>query len=166
MSEAANERINEHLAKENERLQRELSEVRAMLGRPVNVNVTGPEGATLTKIGEYLPQLTHLSTNTAEVGGKLANMVSHQITTNVKFDTMIHTLDRIADSLDRLIPEPPEGGPEADDRHFHMEAGAPWDGRLCKKYGLTWSVVDPGDLDPLSAGDQCTAKHAVWKEEA
>lgn len=164
--EAATGRINEVLAERNEELEKELAEMRALLGRPLNVNVQSANQDVLKKIGDYLPQLTHLSTNVAEVGGKLvqANALTEQ--TNRSLGHLVSHLATIAETLDRLIPEPPEGGPEADDRYFHMEAGAPWDGRLCKKYGMAWSVVDPGDMDPLNVGDPCAASHAVWRGEA
>lgn len=113
--------FNEHLAAENERLERQLTELRAMLGKPVTVNVQSPDSHVMQQIAQYLPQLTHMSTNISMVASALQNgnvaagigMVAAHLDGNTRM------MGRVAEALGRLIPEPPESGPDPDDRYFH-----------------------------------------------
>lgn len=110
--EAATDRINEVLAEENERLKQDLLRTRALLERPVTVNIQSSDAATLKKVGEYLPQLTHLASNVATVGGELIQARKHAEThgkalleSQKKLD---QTMRRIAAALERAYPIPEE----------------------------------------------------------
>lgn len=96
------ERLNLHLAEELLRTGEELASLRALL-----------QGAQardehLRKILEYMPQLTHLSTNVSHVAsavqatnGTLNVISSHGI-------NAVDQLTRIANALERLAPPPKE----------------------------------------------------------
>lgn len=73
-SDAISQGINAHLEQENERLRRELDEVRAMLSRPVNVVLQNPQQSTLTQISQYLPQLTNIATNLSYVASAIQSV--------------------------------------------------------------------------------------------
>lgn len=161
-----NAAFNEHLAAENERLEKEIGELRTLLGRPITIQA--PEENVLRKIGEYLPKFGELAANTATIAGEMKQerkAVAQRYDQQVRqMGHLIDHLSRVGEALERLLPEPPVGGPEPDDRFIHLEAGALWDGRVCKKYGLVWECHDPGDADPLNPGDQCTVSHKVWSQ--
>lgn len=67
MADALSEGINAHLVEQNDRLSRELEELRTLLRQPVNIQVQSPDSATLNRIGQYLPQLTNIATNLSYV---------------------------------------------------------------------------------------------------
>lgn len=67
----------EILERDNRDLREQIESLQAVLNRPVNVRVEqppAPEQATLKKIGEYLPQLTHISTNLSHVASAVQNV--------------------------------------------------------------------------------------------
>jgi hypothetical protein len=63
MTDALTQGINDHLVSENERLSRELDQLRAALKQPVSIQVQSQDAATLSRIKDYLPQLTNIATN-------------------------------------------------------------------------------------------------------
>lgn len=80
--------INSQVLEENARLTAELQQARALLERPIEVNVRGDRdvGALLVKIKDYLPQLTILATNVAYVASALQAQNKHlaEIATSLK----------------------------------------------------------------------------------
>jgi len=97
---AANAAFNEALAEENERLNKELGDMRALLGRAVNVNVQAPEQATLKKIGDYLPQLTHISTNLSQVASAIQASNNTAVTLATRLAEQNALLQRIAEGIE------------------------------------------------------------------
>lgn len=93
-TQAATDVINEALADENEKLQRQLREMQSLLGRPINVNVQSPDQETLRKIGEYLPQLTFMATNISMVASAIQAVNANAIATT-------KMLERIAVALEK-----------------------------------------------------------------
>lgn len=68
MSDDVTRRI---LEQDNARLQKEMDDLRDLLGRPVAVTVQSPDSEALRTISQYMPQLTHLSTNMSYVASNL-----------------------------------------------------------------------------------------------
>ncbi|NUS02077.1 MAG: hypothetical protein HOV97_05880 [Nonomuraea sp.] len=112
-------KLNDHLAEENQRLSKEIDDMRALLGRPVAVNIQAPEQHVLQQIGSYLPKFGELATNTATIAGQLMQANTRQaaerqqeqsehrerLESTKKLD---HTLRRIAAALERAYPIPEE----------------------------------------------------------
>ena len=101
-TQAATDIINEALAEENEKLRRQVNEMQTLLGRPINVNVQGSEDSTLRKIGEYLPQLGLLASNTATIGGQL--MQAHETSKGIliALQRQNFLLERISAALEEV----------------------------------------------------------------
>lgn len=59
------------LEQDNAKLQKEVDDLRALLARPVAVTVAGPDSAALSRVVEYLPQLTNIATNLAYIASSL-----------------------------------------------------------------------------------------------
>lgn len=77
-----------------------LESTKQLLARPVNVKVDLPpaaEQATLKKIAEYLPQLTHMSSN-------LSHVASAVQASNAHAEDISKQLKRIADALEQEKP--------------------------------------------------------------
>lgn len=92
---------NSILEQENERLGKELDELKAILTRPMVVNVEQNTSPAMNQILTYLPQLTHISTNLSHVASTVSAMNS----------SMVAALDRLTKTLEArlpLIPEPEE----------------------------------------------------------
>lgn len=159
--------INERLAADLDAAEKERDSLRAMLGRPVNVNIQAPEQGTLKKIEDYLPQLTHISTNLSQVASAIQNSNSNAMAISSALYTQNKLLERIADTLERLAPIPADLGDNEDhvtDRYVHVDPenwSTPpvWDGRVCKRYGMAWTVFDSGPNDPVSPGGSCALQH-------
>lgn len=81
----------EILEQDNRQLREALESVQALLNRPVNVTVSAPpvpEQATLKKVADYLPQLSHISTNLSHV----ASAVQSVNTTLLAIDSTLKEL--------------------------------------------------------------------------
>lgn len=94
------ELTSEILAQQLRETQDLLDSTKALLARPVTVEVKMPppaEQKTLEKIGQYLPQLTHIATN-------LSHVASAVQMSNSKSDDLNKTLKRIADALEKESP--------------------------------------------------------------
>lgn len=70
MNDALTRGINAHLEQENDRLTKELDELRSLLRQPINIDVKS-DAATLKRIVDYLPQLTNIATNLAHTASAI-----------------------------------------------------------------------------------------------
>lgn len=107
---AANATFNEALAEENERLNSELAKYRALIERPVTVNIQSAEASALKKLVEYLPKFGELAVNTATIAGEMIKAAKRQ---SEEHDALMraivkqdHTQRRIAAALERAHPIP------------------------------------------------------------
>jgi hypothetical protein len=87
------DRINEHLLEERDQAVEQLKKVERLLERPVNVTIQSSEEATLKKIGEYLPQLTHMATNLAHVASAIQAVNTTLMTATAKLEQLAKIIE-------------------------------------------------------------------------
>lgn len=116
------------LEQENDRLQRELTDARALLSRPVGVTVQSPDAAALQKVVEYLPQLTFIATNLSHVSSAVNN-----INNAGPLARIATALEDIAASLEGAhaikMPQdrlPKKNGPDTQSRKVNDQGGQSW----------------------------------------